>query len=316
MTPVQITMYDLPLVSIVIPVYNGSNYLREAIDSALSQTYTNIEVLVINDGSNDGGKTEAIALSFGNKIRYFFKENGGVASALNMGIREMKGDYFSWLSHDDVYYSSKISDQIAFVHPAQANVIPYTNFDLIDEQSKMTGFKAVDAVDPRFFRYYLTVSHPVHGCTTLLPKSCFEKCGFFDESLRTTQDYDFWFRLAPYYKFIHIPSSHIQSRHHNEQGTVILNALHAQECNELLVKFLSQLTPEEIIGGTEKSLSLSYACMAENFLFRKLYVTTIKAISSSVRCLSKQGPVDFMYTIFVLGNLVIRHGYALMFRKG
>ncbi len=58
-----------PLVSIVIPVYNGSNYLREAIDSALAQTYDNIEILVINDGSNDNGATEAIAKSYGDKIR-------------------------------------------------------------------------------------------------------------------------------------------------------------------------------------------------------------------------------------------------------
>ena len=88
-----------PTVSIIIPVYNGSNYLQEAIDSALAQTYPNCEILVINDGSCDEGKTEAIALSYGDRIRYFKKENGGVASALNMGIRQMTGEYFSWLSH-------------------------------------------------------------------------------------------------------------------------------------------------------------------------------------------------------------------------
>ena len=67
-----------PLVSIIIPVYNGANYLREAIESALGQTYGNCEVLVINDGSNDHGETEREALKFGDRIRYFKKENGGV----------------------------------------------------------------------------------------------------------------------------------------------------------------------------------------------------------------------------------------------
>ena len=75
-----------PLISIVIPVYNGSNFLREAIDSALAQTYKNIEIIVVNDGSADDGETERIALSYGDKIRYFKKENGGVSSALNYGI--------------------------------------------------------------------------------------------------------------------------------------------------------------------------------------------------------------------------------------
>ena len=79
-----------PLVSIIIPVYNGSNFMREAIDSALAQTYPNIEILVVNDGSTDN--TREIALSYGDKIRYFEKENGGVATALNLAIREMKGE--------------------------------------------------------------------------------------------------------------------------------------------------------------------------------------------------------------------------------
>ena len=101
-----------PLVSIIIPVYNGANFLAQAIDSALSQTYDNIEILVINDGSTDNGATEQIALSYGNKVRYFNKRNGGVSSALNLGIEKMQGEYFSWLSHDDLYEPEKIKKQI------------------------------------------------------------------------------------------------------------------------------------------------------------------------------------------------------------
>lgn len=103
---------DNPLVSIVIPVYNGSNYLAQAIDSALGQTYPNCEVLVVNDGSDDGGATAELALSYEEKIRYFEKENGGVATALNLGIRQMRGEYFAWLSHDDLYKPEKIELQV------------------------------------------------------------------------------------------------------------------------------------------------------------------------------------------------------------
>src|SRR5579862_6874144 len=98
----------LPLVSIVIPVYNGANYLRAAINSALAQTYKNIEVIVVNDGSRDDGQTDAIAKEYGDRVRYFSKENGGCGSALNFGIANMRGDYFSWLSHDDTYLPRKI----------------------------------------------------------------------------------------------------------------------------------------------------------------------------------------------------------------
>jgi len=95
-----------PKVSIIIPVYNGSNYMQEAINSALNQTYSNLEVIVINDGSTDD--TDKIAKSFGQKIKYYQKDNGGVSTALNLGIEKMNGEYFSWLSHDDVYMPTKI----------------------------------------------------------------------------------------------------------------------------------------------------------------------------------------------------------------
>ena len=73
-----------PLVTIVIPVFNGSNYVTSAINSALAQTYNKVEIVVVNDGSTDN--TEEIVKSYGNKIRYFIKKNGGVASALNFAI--------------------------------------------------------------------------------------------------------------------------------------------------------------------------------------------------------------------------------------
>ena len=118
-----------PLVSIVIPVYNGSNYMREAIDSALAQTYSNIEIIVVNDGSNDGGATRDIALSYGDKIRYFEKENGGVSTALNLAIKNMRGQYFSWLSHDDVYLPEKVQTEIDALRKAgDMSRVVYSNW--------------------------------------------------------------------------------------------------------------------------------------------------------------------------------------------
>ena len=119
-----------PLVSIVIPVYNGSNYMREAIDSALSQTYPNIEIIVVNDGSTDN--TREIALSYGDKIRYFEKENGGVSTALNLAIDNMRGEYFSWLSHDDVYYPNKVKAEIdALRTSGNMEQAVYSGFDYL-----------------------------------------------------------------------------------------------------------------------------------------------------------------------------------------
>ena len=119
-------------VSLIIPVYNGEDYVEEAINSALNQTYENLEIIVVNDGSKD--KTEQICLKYKDKIRYYAKENGGVATALNLALEKMTGEYFSWLSHDDLYYPNKIEEEMKY---ADDHCIIFSNYDLINEKSEV-----------------------------------------------------------------------------------------------------------------------------------------------------------------------------------
>ena len=160
-----------PKVSIVIPVYNGSNFLKEAIDSALAQTYKNIEIIVVNDGSSDDGATEKIAKSYGDKIKYYKKENGGVATALNLGIKKMTGEYFSWLSHDDKYKTDKVKIQIKFMSKIKENnVILFSNYDLMDENSKITGKCKFNQSILTKTPIYALLRGNVNGITMLIPK--------------------------------------------------------------------------------------------------------------------------------------------------
>ena len=123
-------------VSIIIPVYNGEKYIKEAIESALNQTYTNIEIIVVNDGSKDN--TDEICKSYGNKIKYIKKENGGVATALNTGIKEAKGQYVAWLSHDDLYKENRIEKGMEVLSKLKdKNTIIFSNFELIDSNGKI-----------------------------------------------------------------------------------------------------------------------------------------------------------------------------------
>ena len=186
-------------VSIIIPVYNGANYLSKAIDSALSQDYADIEVIVINDGSNDENKTKNIALSYGERIVYFEKNNGGVASALNLGITKMSGDYFSWLSHDDLYMPNKISSQLTFLNQQEnktMKTIVYSDYELIDFNEKVLGQSKLAIHNIRSFRIWLTVHSSLNGCTLFISKAAFDGNVKFNESLKDTQDYDFWFSIA------------------------------------------------------------------------------------------------------------------------
>lgn len=251
-----------PKVSIIIPVYNGSNYLREAIDSAINQTYNNLEIIVINDGSDDGGMTEKIVYSYGDRIRYCRKENGGVASALNEGIRWMSGEFFSWLSHDDVYYPEKVEVQIAQMRQLLRPAVLYGDYELIDGQSRILSRMAIRHVAPSEFRKALICDNPIHGCSALIPRGCFENVGMFDERFRTTQDYDLWFRMAQAYDFIHMPVVLLKSREHAGQGTVTMSELHIRECNDFLLSGMRQLVAELLVkeGGREAASMFMSTC--------------------------------------------------------
>ncbi|HOE15514.1 MAG TPA: glycosyltransferase [Candidatus Paceibacterota bacterium] len=253
-----------PKVSIIIPVYNGSNYLKEAINSALAQTYENIEVIVINDGSDDKDETDKICKSYGKRIRYFKKGNGGVSSALNMGIKKMEGEYFSWLSHDDVYYPEKIERQIEYLSKLKDNskVILYCNYELINEDSKHISFVEFNNKMLSRKPENALLRGCINGITLLIPKSAFDTYGGFNEELTCVQDYDMWMRLIEGYRFVHFPSIITKTRIHPEQGTnKDPNAI--KEGNKLWIDLMEILSDEKKIE-LENSLYGYYYAMASH----------------------------------------------------
>lgn len=240
-----------PKVSIIIPVYNGSNYLQEAIDSALAQTYPNCEILVINDGSCDEGKTEAIALSYGDRIRYFKKENGGVASALNMGIRQMTGEYFSWLSHDDVYYPNKVKREVqAILASGDPMKLVQCEYDFYDEDTGTytpTDFSKTYTIGQLTNSVFSVLQLQIHACCALIHKSHFDRVGMFDEGLRTVQDIEMWFRLFRGQKSLFVPERLYKVREHAEAGNHTIPSYYPETCR-LYENLIGQLSDQEIIS--------------------------------------------------------------------
>lgn len=214
-------MYN-PKITVVIPVYNGSNYLKEAIESALNQTYQNIEIIVVNDGSCDGGKTQAIMDSYGDRIRSFTKENGGVASAVNFAIKKMKGQYFAWLSHDDLFKPYTLKRYVEKLQKVDKDTILYGNFDLIDENGVIYGF---EDFSKRYTKrelensVYPVITGCVNFCVCLVPKSQFDRVGVFDETLRITQDIEMLYRVFRNQKIVFINEFIGSKRYHAEQDS-------------------------------------------------------------------------------------------------
>lgn len=211
-----------PKVTIIIPVYNWSNYLWEAIKSALNQTYKNIEILVINDWSTDNWETEKISLSFGDKIKYIYKENGWVATALNLWIEKASWEYISWLSHDDLYYPNKIEEEIKILEWLEdKNTVIYWNIDNINNKSEITNKSIIDLdnINEKKFLYQLLTKHIIHWCALLIPKKIFNEIWNFDNSLKTVQDYDMWFRIYKKCNYKKTNNTSIKLRQHEWQDS-------------------------------------------------------------------------------------------------
>lgn len=188
---------DKPLVSIIIPVYNGSNFIAEALEAATKQTYKNIEILVINDGSTDEGKTKSAVEPFlvDSRVRYIEKPNGGVSSALNLGLQEMKGEFFAWLSHDDLIEENSLAVRMKRWVKLGSN--PKT---IISTQTRFIGANgdSIFRLAPKakeVHNVYDIISSTVNGCSLLVHKSLLEGHKFREDMI-FMQDYYLWADLV------------------------------------------------------------------------------------------------------------------------
>ncbi|MCV0399552.1 MAG: glycosyltransferase [Nitrosarchaeum sp.] len=237
-------------VSIVIPVYNTERYIEKCIKSALNQTYDDIEVIVVDDGSTDS--TASILQKFENTIKIISKKNGGTASALNQGIKNMSGQWFKWLSADDMLKNTAVEKLILEINNIgkdAENFIFYSNYDLIDENDhvidtfKEPNHNSLDS----FQRNVILLDHFYgNGTTSIMHKSIFEKCGLFDEYLGYKDDYEFWLRCCMIFNFkLHlVPESLAQYRIHKEQLTKKRYDDALEKIEQIKAKTLCKLSPE------------------------------------------------------------------------
>lgn len=254
---------DIGLVSIVIPVYNGANYMREAIDSALAQTYKNIEIIVVNDGSTDNGETEQIALSYGEKIRYFKKENGGCASALNFGIAQMRGEWFSWLSHDDVYMPTKIESAVQTIqkHGCSDDVVVSCGTMVIDGKGKKVRSSIQREEKLTFademFSQFMRSGHALNGCALLIPKKVLDAVGPFSTDYTFILDWMYWVNIALHgFSFFEYSEPLVKNRRHNGQVTVVKQHLLKEE----LYRFACELSSDKRFDAQQLRDVWMYSC--------------------------------------------------------
>jgi glycosyltransferase involved in cell wall biosynthesis len=215
-------------------------------------------VIVVNDGSTDDGKTEAIALAYGDRIRYYRKENGGVSSALNYGIEKMSGKYFSWLSHDDGYSPEKIEKSIELLKAHQAideKVIAFTGGYFIDASGrKIRDFQKYFTENQRYSGLevlnIMTMKGTLNGCCMLIPRSAFEEAGCFDETLRFSQDTLMWYRIfLAGYDLVSDEKPNVMNRVHGNQVSQLRRDLFSHDALVIARLLAEPLAQADVSGA-------------------------------------------------------------------
>jgi glycosyltransferase involved in cell wall biosynthesis len=256
-----------PTVSVVMPVYNGENYLRVAIESVLAQTFQDFEIIVIDDGSKDS--TPDIAQSFDGPVRYVRQENAGCAAAVNHGIRKARGRYFAWLSHDDVYAPEKLFEQVRALQRAGGPAVCYTDIKWIDGEGKVFVEKELPLPDrPELVRAIL-LGEPVSfaAYSLVCDVRCFEQVGLYDVERRRTQDADMLLRLARAFPFVRVPEKLTLIREHPSRDSY--HPSFVAEANAFYRGWLDALTPAEL--STSRSAlgrAMSRKAIADVFMRR------------------------------------------------
>ena len=213
-------MMTSDLVSVVIPVYNSERYLEECLNSIISQTYQNIEIIAVDDGSIDSSLE--ILKKFSDKVNVFSQKNNGLASTLNLGISKMKGRWFKWFSPDDVMYPYTIKSLVDEAKKYSDDTIIYSNWNIIDDTGNvLREFHESDYNELSNFDYNIRLldGQQINVNTTLLPSSLFDKCSIRKLDDPVAIDYDFFLYSALLHetKFHLISKPLIKYRIHSDQ---------------------------------------------------------------------------------------------------
>jgi len=247
------------LVSVIIPIFNSEKFLKESIESVLNQTYKNIEIIAVDDGSSDNSLK--ILKQYSNKITIVSQTNQGLAHALNAGIKKMIGKWFKWFSPDDILIPKAIEILVQEASKLPENTIVYSNWELIDEKgNKLRDFSEsnYNELDNFNFNIRLLDGQQINVNTTLIPTTLFTKgCTIHKLKDPVAIDYDFFLRAGLLYNlnFFLISKSLLKYRINKNQLSHKNITKTLEYLKEIRTEILSQL-PEakhkEYLNALEK----------------------------------------------------------------
>ena len=212
-----------PKVTVIIPTYNRSRFICQAVDSVIAQTYPNIELIVVDDGSTD--ETHDLLKKYGKKLRYLYQKNQGRSAARNLGVKNAKGKYIAFLDSDDLWMPTKLATQVDLIETNTDIALVHCFTEEIDAdgtdseaETKFTQIHHARAFQKGYSYENIALECIIFTSCILIERNIFLELYGFDINFEYLEDWDFYLRLSAQHKIAAVPESLVLYRHHNSQS--------------------------------------------------------------------------------------------------
>ena len=256
---------NMPTISVVIPAYNAERTILETIKSVQQQTFSDFEIIVINDGSED--KTlELLSQVEEPRLSIYSYNNSGLSTARNRGISHSKGEYIAFLDADDLWEPDKLEAQLAALQNQPEAGVAYSWTNFMDEKGE--SFQAAEPVwfEGNVYTHLLDYNFIACGSNPLIRKKAIESVGEFDSTLRSCEDWDFWLRLAAKWAFVVVPKPQILYRLSSRTMSSKIKVM--EEAHLVVIEKAFQSIPIELQPLKNQIVANTYRLMAHLCLTR------------------------------------------------
>lgn len=288
----------LPKVSVIIPAFNKDYLTMKCVESVINQTYDNIEIIVIDDGSKD--QTYNLIKKYIDKIIYVKQENKGACAARNYGIKISSGKYIALLDCDDIYYPTKIERSVELLESHEENRFLITKVNLIDMNNNIVNknIKICNIDNKNFYKDLICFNINITNSTLVASKKSLEKVGLFDESIFISADRDLLIKLSKIYKVIYLNES--------LTGYRVINETIYNDLSKAIEEF-EYIIEKNILNDLKLK---NYALQNLYFIYSKFYAAQSN-INKSKKLLLKIIRINFFYRKII--KVLIMYFYAIVF---
>ncbi len=238
-------MVRIPKVSVIVPAYNVSKYLKETLISLEQQTFTDFEALIVDDGSTDD--TADVVRKFcqrDSRFRLLQKANGGLSSARNYGIRQARGEYLALLDGDDIYHKDKLATHVARLYrEPDIGVVYSASRTIRDDGKPMFISLSGKPVHSNLEVALLCKNFVGHGSNAVFRRCLIDEVGEFDESLRSWEDVDLWLRIAATQKWRFYREKRILTYYRVRPSGLSFNIVQMRNSGELVIEGVCGRSP-------------------------------------------------------------------------